>query len=95
MSEAEFNQEYMADFNVFEGQIWKFDYENCVADLSEMEFRDCDMIAGLDVGFKDPTAFIAIAFDGEKFYVVEEYYEAEKTTEQHAEVIGEIMDKKD
>ena len=29
MSEAEFNQEYMADFNVFEGQIWKFDYENC------------------------------------------------------------------
>lgn len=94
MSEAEFNQEYMADFNVFEGQIWKFDYENCVADLSEMEFRDCDMIAGLDVGFKDPTAFIAIAFDGEKFYVVEEYYEAEKTTEQHAEVIGEIMDKR-
>ena len=94
MSEAEFNQEYMADFNVFEGQIWKFDYENCVADLSEMEFRDCDVISGLDVGFKDPTAFLVIMFDGEKFYVVEEYYEAEKTTEQHAEVIGEIMERR-
>tara|TARA_B100000287_G_scaffold216519_1_gene204302 strand:- start:4355 stop:5635 length:1281 start_codon:yes stop_codon:yes gene_type:complete len=94
MSEAEFNQEYMADFNVFEGQIWKFDYENCVADLSEMEFRNCDVISGLDVGFKDPTAFLVIMFDGEKFYVVEEYYEAEKTTEQHAEVIGEIMERR-
>ena len=94
MSEAEFNQEYMADFNVFEGQIWKFDYEHCVADLSEMEFRNCDVISGLDVGFKDPTAFIVIVFDGEKYYVVEEYYEAEKTTEQHAEVIGEIMERR-
>ena len=94
MSEAEFNQEYMADFNVFEGQIWKFDYENCVADLSEMEFRDCDVISGLDVGFKDPTAFLVVMFDGEKFYVVEEYYEAEKTTEQHAQVIGEIMERR-
>ena len=94
MSEAEFNQEYMADFNVFEGQIWKFDYENCVADLSEMEFRNCDVISGLDVGFKDPTAFLVIMFDGEKFYVVEEYYEAEKTTEQHAQVIGEIMERR-
>ena len=94
MSEAEFNQEYMADFNVFEGQIWKFDYENCVADLSEMEFRNCDVISGLDVGFKDPTAFLVVMFDGEKFYVVEEYYEAEKTTEQHAEVIGEIMERR-
>ena len=94
MSEAEFNQEYMADFNVFEGQIWKFDYENCVADLTEMEFRNCDVISGLDVGFKDPTAYLVIMFDGEKFYVVEEYYEAEKTTEQHAQVIGEIMERR-
>ena len=94
MSEAEFNQEYMADFNVFEGQIWKFDYEHCVADLSEMEFRNCDVISGLDVGFKDPTAFIVIVFDGEKYYVVEEYYAAEKTTEQHAEIIGEIMERR-
>ena len=27
MSEAEFNQEYMADFNVFEGQVWAFNHE--------------------------------------------------------------------
>ena len=27
MSEAEFKQEYEADFNTYEGQIWKFDFE--------------------------------------------------------------------
>ena len=33
MSEAEFQQEYMADFNVYEGQIWSFNHEECVADF--------------------------------------------------------------
>ena len=33
MSEAEFAQEYMADFNVYEGQIWAFNHEKCIADL--------------------------------------------------------------
>ena len=27
MSEAEFNQEYMADFNTYEGQVWGFNHE--------------------------------------------------------------------
>ena len=36
MSEAEFNQEYMADFNTYEGQVWGFNHENCVSDLAEM-----------------------------------------------------------
>ena len=47
-----------------------------VADLSEMEFRNCDNIR-VRRCFKDPTAFLVIMFDGEKFYVVEEYYEVE------------------
>ena len=37
MSSAEFAQEYMADFNTYAGQIWAFDYEKCVADLSELD----------------------------------------------------------
>ena len=63
MSEAEFNQEYMADFNVFEGQVWAFNHETCVADLSELETRRMDVFAGMDVGYKDPTAFCVIAYD--------------------------------
>lgn len=95
MSEAEFKQEYEADFNIFEGQVWNFNYEKCVQDLTDMDCRGMDIISGLDVGFKDPTAFCVIAYDGEKFYVLEEYYAAERTTEEHASYLSEIMERRD
>lgn len=95
MSEAEFKQEYEADFNIFEGQIWNFNYEKCVQDLTDMDCRGMDIISGLDVGFKDPTAYCVIAFDGEKFYVLEEYYAAERTTEEHAGFLSEIIERRD
>ena len=95
MSDAEFKQEYEADFNIFEGQIWNFNYEKCVQDLTDMDCRGMDIISGLDVGFKDPTAYCVIAYDGEKFYVLEEYYAAERTTEEHAGYLSEIMERRD
>ena len=95
MSDAEFKQEYEADFNIFEGQIWNFNYEKCVQDLTDMDCRGMDIISGLDVGFKDPTAFCVIAYDGEKFYILEEYYAAERTTEEHASYLSEIIERRD
>jgi len=97
MSKAEFSQEYLADFNQFEGQIWDFDYETCVEDLSELDISKMDVFAGLDVGYRDPTAFCVLAYDWdtELYYLIDEYMEAEKTTEQHALVIQKMIDKYD
>mgnify|MGYP001198883896 FL=1 len=97
MSEAEFSQEYLADFNVYEGQVWNFDYTSCTSDLSEIDTSKMDLFAGLDVGYKDPTAFCVIGYnwDKEKFYLVDEYLEAERTTEYHAIRIKKLMDKWD
>jgi len=95
MSAAEFAQEYLADFNTYEGQVWNFDFENCVADLSQLDTSNMDVFAGLDVGYKDPTALCVIAYDWDeqKFYLVNEYLNAERTTEQHAEEIKVLIDK--
>jgi len=95
MSEAEFNQEYMADFNVFEGQVWAFNHETQIADLSELEVGRMDVFAGMDVGYKDPTAFCVIAYDWDAkvFYLVDEYLNSERTTEQHAIEIKKLIDK--
>lgn len=93
MSEAEFRQEYEASFEMYEGQIWTLDHTECVRDLSGLDVRGMDIIAGLDPGFRDPTAFCVIAFDGEYYYVVDEYYSSEKTTERHARAIQELYDK--
>ena len=97
MSESEFNQEYMADFNVFEGQVWAFNHEECVADLTEIDTSRMDVFAGMDVGYKDPTAFCVIAYDwdAEKYYLLDEYLDAERTTEQHAIEIRKLINKWD
>jgi len=95
MSEAEFKQEYEADFNTYEGQIWRFDFEGQVKDLSQFDTSKMDVFAGLDVGYKDPTAFCVIAYDWdlEQFFLVDEYLDAERTTEQHAVEIQRLIDK--
>lgn len=95
MSEAEFNQEYLASFNVFEGQIFKFNNDECVRDLSEMDFTDMDTIAGLDIGYRDPTFLVVLKYDyrTETYYIVDEYESAEAVTSQHADVIKEKENK--
>jgi len=97
MSSAEFRQEYMADFNTYEGQIWQFNFEECVADNSQLDTSKMDIFAGLDVGYRDPTAFCVFAYDWkeEKYYALAEYYDSEKTTEKHAEEIQRLVEKYD
>ncbi len=97
MSDAEFRQEYEADFNTYEGQIWNFNHEDCVSNNEALDVSSMDVFAGLDVGYRDPTAFTVIAYcwDEEKYFVLDEYLDAERTTEQHAEAIQKMIDKWD
>ena len=97
MSANEFAQEYMADFNVYEGQIWTFDYEHCVSNLKDLDTSKMDVFAGLDVGYKDPTAFCVIAYDWDSgiYHLVDEYLDSERTTEQHALQIQKLIHKWD
>lgn len=95
MSESEFNQEYMADFNVFEGQVWSFNQETQCKDLTEIDTTNMDVFAGMDVGYRDPTAFCVMAYDWDKetYYLLDEYFDSERTTEQHAMEIRKLVDK--
>ena len=97
MSEAEFRQEYEADFNTYEGQIWNFDHEKCISNNEALDTTNMDVFAGLDVGYRDPTAFCVIGYDWEEelYYILDEYLDAEKTTEQHAIQIQEMVQKWD
>ena len=97
MSEAEFRQEYEADFNTFEGQVWNFNFEECVGSFEEIDLSEMDVFAGLDVGYRDPTAFCVIGYswDEGKYYLLDEYLDAERTTEQHAREIQALIDKWD
>lgn len=100
MSRAEFAQEYEADFTTFEGQVYEgFDFQNDIADLSDMEFPEgrFETLMGIDPGYKDATGALILKYDTEldHFYLVWDYQEAEKTTEQHAEVFSNKIEQYD
>ena len=89
MSTALFEQEYMANFNIYEGQIFAVKETN----IAEYEPGDGDeCIAGLDPGYKDPTAFIVIKYKPTEdcFYIVDEYLNAEAQTPTHAAAFKEL-----
>ncbi len=98
MSDNEFKQEYMADFNNYEGQIWSIS-EDCIRehDITPQNRNKVDVLAGLDLGFRDPTAMVIIGYNYEedKFYVLDEYFHTEKTTSAHAEKIQKFIEKWD
>lgn len=90
MSASEFEQEYMASFNTFSGQIYSISQEHI---LDELPPGNYEFFGGLDPGYKDATAFIVIAYNLEEEYyvVVDEYLESEKVTSQHADAIQELI----
>lgn len=93
MSEALFRQEYEADFSIFEGKIWNLS-PDCVREDIELG-RNRDVIAGLDLGYKDATALCVVAYDWdiEKFIIFAEYMDSEKTSDKHAEEILKMQEK--
>jgi phage terminase large subunit len=94
MSSAMFRQEYEADFAVFEGQIFRFN-SDCIENLAHIDGVDLDVFAGIDVGFRDPTAMIVIGYDSrtEKYFALEEYQNSELTTGGHAVEVQRLIDK--
>ena len=90
MSRAEFEQEYLASFTVFEGQI----YSLAATDVCEPpEDLRGEAIAGCDPGYRDYTAFCVIVYDqvSDCFWIVDEYLANEATTQQHAEKFTEFV----
>lgn len=90
-----FQQEYYCDWVSFEGQIYKVDDSVHLIDTKQyIEPGDSryTFIGGLDIGFRDDTAFVVVATDGNNFFVVDEYVASEGTTSSHAEVIQEMVE---
>ena len=92
MSPAEFEQEYLASFNTFEGQIFNFS-DACVQEFTHTD--GCEYFAGLDPGYRDPTAFCVLAYvpESDVFWVIDEYQDAQAVTARHAEVLQQFVTK--
>ena len=92
MSKAEFAQEYESDFIALEGQIFNLNKQNIV-DIDLNTIDRLDVVAGLDVGFRDPTAMVVLITDGVNYYIVDEYQKEESSTSKYAGDIQALVDK--
>jgi phage terminase large subunit len=92
MSKVEFEQEYMASFNSFQGAIYQLPETNII---EEYPIGEMEIIAGLDPGYRDYTAFLVIGYhhQTDKFYVLDEYLNNEVGTKDHAIKIRELSEK--
>ena len=92
MSKSEFEQEYMASFTSYLGQIYEgFKPEYVLDQLPDLRG---ETIAGLDPGYKDETAWVTITYDynTDCFYCVQDYCESERTTREHAEHFSRFIE---
>ena len=93
MSRSEFEQEYMASFTSYLGQIYEgFLAEHILDELPDNLYGEC--FSGCDPGYKDATAWVNIKYDynTDCYYVLEDYLESERTTAQHAEHFKQMIE---
>jgi phage terminase large subunit len=91
MSRAEFEQEYLASFSVFEGQIYQLDEDSAI--VGYIPGDGDEVFGGVDPGYRDPTAFAVISYNPREgvFHVVDEYLKSEAPTDKHAEAFQELI----
>ena len=92
MPKSEFEQEYMASFTSYLGQIYEGFRDDWIVPELASGVRG-EAIAGCDPGYRDSTAWVNIVYDhaSDIFYCVEDYLESERTTSQHAEHFRAMM----
>lgn len=94
MTKALYLQEYECDWTTTESQIFEaLDLDKHVIDCSGRAF--VEVIAGLDVGYRDENVFVVIGFDGKAYYILDEYISKESTTSELASEIQERIDEYD
>lgn len=91
MSRAMFLQEYECEWTTTEAQI----YDTIDENKHQGEYRGnkfTDVIAGLDVGYRDENVFVVIGVSNEHYYVLDEYVSKESTTSELASVVLDKID---
>jgi PBSX family phage terminase large subunit len=88
MTKALYLQEYECEWTTTESQIFDaINEEKHVIDCADQSYSE--VIAGLDVGYRDENVFVVIGCSDDKYYILDEYISKESTTSELAAVITE------
>jgi len=87
LGENRFAQEYLADFRKAEGLVFK-EFDRTKHLYTEPVFGYSEVLAGVDFGFTNPTAIMAILVKDGVYYVDHELYRTGMTDEETADYVA-------
>jgi phage terminase large subunit len=91
ITKALYLQEYECEWTTTEAQIYlDLDEEKHIGDFIGERFSE--VIAGLDVGYRDENVFVVVGTDGSNYFVIDEFVSKESTTSELASAIQEKID---
>jgi len=89
MSRAMFAQEYECEWTTTEDQVYEsLNEEKHIGDYVGERFTE--VIAGLDVGYRDENVFVVVGTNGKQYWIIDEFISKESTT---SELAGNIQEK--
>ena len=92
----EYAQRYLeGQWGSFIGLVYKdFDFDKHVGFFKDQKINYKYYLAGVDVGYTNPTAMLVVGISGDnKAYILEEYYEKEQTTDVTVEEMCGLNEK--
>ena len=91
MSRAMFAQEYECEWTTTEDQVYEaLNEEKHIGEFVGERFTE--VIAGLDVGYRDENVFVVLGTNGKSYWVIDEFISKESTTSELADNIKEKID---
>ena len=91
ITKALYLQEYECEWTTTEAQIYlDLDEDKHIGDFVGERFSE--VIAGLDVGYRDENVFVVIGTDGDNYFIIDEFISKESTTSELAAAIAEKID---
>lgn len=91
LSPEEFNRRYCGEFTKMEGLVYDLKQEQIIY---PKDIEAVDVFAGMDFGYRNPASIVVIKRDkNDNYYVVDEWYEAEKLQIEVEDALRELQRK--
>ena len=82
---------YECEWTTTEDQVYEaLDQEKHIGEFVGERFTE--VIAGLDVGYRDENVFVVIGTNGRQYWIIDEFVSKESTTSELADNIKEKVD---
>lgn len=92
LSPAEFARRYEGKFMRMEGLVWEIDDSNITKDAEYLRYPE-RVIGAVDWGYSNPAGILIIKMKEGKYYVVEEWKDVKKTTDEIIQKCRELHQK--